>query len=244
MTASTSTQSNPRKPTARPSMGRWIAGKYVDLLICGFFSWIICFTFGWQTAWASLTIIFWVGEWFWCRDRLNPTAGEYCLGIRYLTSSSSQVVADIQVVHAKLKLNGSLLTAGVVELTFAILFFCGWTFLGKAVFLTFVFGPPLSLVYWMAMGFLFFLSSGYLLSGSKQALWAVPLFHLFTAVEFFISFSVWKNFLENEVVYPPWFSGTLVLMAKSQSFLFLELFAVWSLFVFVTILFSRKHLVN
>ena len=94
------------------------------------------------------------------------------------------------------------------------------------------------------MGFLFFMCSGYLLSGSKQALWAVPLFHLCAAVEFFLSYPVWKNFLENEVVYPPWFSGSLVMVAKSQSFLFLELFAVWSLFVFGALLFSRKHLVN
>ena len=244
VTVSTSTHTGPRKPTARPSVARLLASKYLDLLICGFFSWIICFAFGWQTAWASLTIIFWVGEWFWCRDRLNPTAGEYCLGIRYLTSSSSQVVADIQVIHNKLKLNEYLLIAGVVELTFAILFFCGWTFLGKAVFLTLPFGPPLSMVYWMAMGFIFFMCSGYLLSGSRQALWTVPLVHFLTAVEFLMSYPVWKNYLENEVVYPAWFSGSIVMTAKSQSFLFLELFIVWSLFVCGAILFSRKHLVN
>ncbi len=133
MTATTSTHSQPGKKSARPTVWRQFASKYVDVLICGFISWVVCFTFGWHTYWASMTLFLFFGEWFWCRDRLHPTAGEYCLGIRYLTSSSSQVVADIQVIQAKLKLNGFLLTAGIVEMTLAMLpLFSGWTFLSPS----------------------------------------------------------------------------------------------------------------
>ncbi len=242
--STTTTQSQPRKPTARPTVWRLLSSKYVDLLICGFVAWLVCFAFGLQSFFISITTILWVVEWFWCRDRLIPTVGEYCLGIRYLTSSSSQVVADIQVIHNKLKLNGFLLGAGVVDLSLAILFFCGWTFLGKAVFLGIQVGPPLALVYWIFTGFLFFISSGNLLSGSKQALWVVPAAHLATGIEFFISYPVWKPLLENDLSYPPWVTPAFVHMIKSQSFFFLEVFGVWSLFVVASLVFSRKHLIN
>src|SRR5689334_11172946 len=117
MTASTSTQTPSRKPTPRPSAWRQLAAIYVDCLICAFVGWVVCFTFAWQGYWSSLALFLWIGEFMWCRNQLHPTAGEFCLGIRYLTSSSSQVVADIQVIHPKLKMNGFLLTAGIMELT-------------------------------------------------------------------------------------------------------------------------------
>ena len=242
MTASTSAQ--PGKKSQRPTVLRLLASKYVDLLICGFFAWVVCSTFSWQSLWASFTLFLWVGEVIWCRDRLNPTAGEYCLGIRYLTSSSSQVVADIQVIHPKLKLNGFLLTSGVVELTLAILFLCGWTVLGKAVFWGMPFGPPLSLAYWIISGFAFFLCSGYLLGGSKNALWIVPLVHLVLALDFFMSYPSWKALLQNDMFYPPWLSEAFIHVAKYQSFFLLEIFTLWSLFVALSLIFSRKLLVN
>jgi len=244
MTTTTSATPPPGKKSLRPTVWRILASKYVDLLTCGFISWIICATFGIQSYWATLTLVIWMSEVFWCRDRLNPTAGEYCLGIRYLTSSSSQVVADIQVIHAKLKLNPYLLSSGVVELTLAILFLCGWTVLGKAVFLGFAFGPPLSLVYWVGAGFAFFLCSGYLLSGSKAAFWAVPIVHLAIAFDFFISYPAWKQLLQSDSFYPPWVSEAVIHIAKYQSFFLLELFALWSFFVVLTLIFSRKHLIN
>jgi hypothetical protein len=243
MTASTSVQSNPRK-TVRPSVARLLASKYVDILICGFIAWVVCFTFSWQSLWATLTLFLWVGEVIWCRDRLNPTAGEYCLGIRYLTSSSSQVVADIQVIHNKLRLNGFLVTAGVVEMTLAFLFFGGWTFLGKVAFLGFAFGPPLSLLYWAVAGFAFFLCCGSLLSGSKLALWIVPIVHACFLAEFFRSYPAWKNILQNDFSPHPWISEATLNLVKSESFIPLGIFVVWSFFVFASILLSRKHLVN
>lgn len=240
MTASTTTHSQPRKQTTRPSMWRSIASYYVDLLICGFLAWIVCFTFGWQTYWFSLMIFLWVGEVIWCRDRLNPTAGEYCVGIRYLTSSSSQVVADIKVVPNKLKLNGFLLFAGVVELTLAILFFSGWTFLGKAAFFGLSFNPPLSVAYWALAGFAFFLCSGYFLSASKLALWVVPLLHGIFLVDMFTSETVWRQLLQDD----PLAAAGLFHLLKTIPFPLPNLFVLWSLFVFGALAFSRKHLVN
>lgn len=244
MTASTSTHSNPRKQTVRPSVWRLIASMYVDLLICGFIAWILSFTFGWQSHWPTVALFLLFTEVLWCRDRLNPTAGEYCLGIRYLTSSSSQVVADIKVINPKLKLNGALVFAGVVELTMAILLFCGWTFLGKVVVWGNVVNAPLSLIYWAVAGLAFFLCSGYLLSGFKYTPWVVLVIHGWFAADFFQSYPIWKELLQSDVFYTPWVSNLLMHLAKSQSFLFLELFGLWSFFVIGVLLFSRKHLVN
>lgn len=239
MTASTTTHPQSRKQTIRPSLWRLMAGYYVDLLLCGFIAWIICYTFQKQAYWFSTMVFLYICELIWCRDRLNPTTGEYCVGIRYLTSSSSQVVADIKVVHQKLQLNGFLLTAGVVELTLAILFFTGWTFLGKAVLFGQCLLPPLSVAYWALAGFVFFFCGGYLLSGSKMAFWTVPAVHVFFLAEFFLSAPVWRKLIQNE----PLPAGFLHLI-NSAPFPLLHLFVFWSLFVFGTLAFSRKYLVN
>lgn len=243
MTSTTSTHPQ-RKQTARPTVWRQLASKYVDLLICGFLAWVASFTFGWGAYWLHLALFLWVAEVFWCRDRLNPTAGEYCLGIRYLTSSSSQVVADIQVIHAKLKLNGALLCAGIAEMTLAILFLSGWTFMGQAASCGASFGQPLSLLYWVLAGLAFFLCSGYLLSGSKLALWVVPLIHLLFMVDFFVSRPAWNGVLSGDLTSAPKLVGFLVQLGQNHSTLFPEVFVSFSLFLCVTLLLSRKHLIN
>jgi hypothetical protein len=243
LTASTSTHPQ-RKQTARPTVWRQLASKYVDLLICGFLAWVASFTFGWRPYWLHLALFLWVAEVFWCRDRLNPTAGEYCLGIRYLTSSSSQVVADIQVIHAKLKLNGALLFAGVVELTLAILCLSGWTLLPNAASFGEALAPPLSLLYWIVAGLSFFLCSGYLLSGSKLALWAVPLIHVLLSGDLFVSRPEWIALLSGGLSSSPALLGVLLRSAHGPSFLLPEIFVSWSLLLVGILIVSRKHLVN
>jgi hypothetical protein len=166
------------------------------------------------------------------------------MGIRYLTSSSSQVVADIQVIHSKLKLNGALLTAGVVELTLAIAFLSGWTFLGKAVVWGFEVGPPASLGYWAISGLAFFICSGYILSGSKNSIWAVPVIHVCFIMEFFKSYSIWESIFKHEMVYTPWVATAVVSLAKSQPFYFLGAFDLWAVFLIGTLFSFRRHLVN
>ncbi len=242
MTADSATK--PRQPSARPSTWRLVASWYVDLLICGFLAWVVCFTFGWQSSLTFLTLILWFGETLYCRDRLNPTAGEYCLGIRYLTSSSSQVVADIQIIHKKLVLNAYILIAGVVDLTLAILCFCGWTFFSRSVVCGIIISPPGSLIYWIVAGLALFFCSGSLLSGSKTALWIVPLFHALFFVDFFLSYTVWKQLMMDSMFYTPYVSVALITLAKTQNHLFLNLIGFWSAFIVGVVAFSRKHLIN
>ena len=239
MTVTTHTQ--PRKQTTRPTVGRTLAGFYVDLLICGFLAWILCFTFGWQTYSIQFAMVLLVGEMILCRDRLTPTVGEYCVGIRYLTSSSSQVVADIKVVHSKLKLNGFLIGAGVLELTMAILLFSGWTFFGKAALFGLSFGPPLSVAHWALAGFAFFLCSGYLLSGSKFAFWVVPLVHAFFLADFFFSEESWKIILKNDLLAS---SPMLLHWLGTQPVSPLFFFTALTVFELAALAFSRKQMVN
>jgi hypothetical protein len=218
-----------------------LAGFYVDFLLCGFIAWMVCFTFGWQAYWLSFMLPLWLGEWMLCRDRLTPTAGEYCVGIRYLTSSSSQVVADIKVVHQKLKLNGLLIGAGVLELTLAIFLFSGWTFFGKAAFFGITFAPPLSVVHWALSGFAFFLCSGYLLSSSKLALWVVPTVHGFFLADFFLSEEAWREILKNDLLES---SPAILHWLGAQPVTPFSFFMALTVFTLVSLVFSHKHLVN
>ena len=177
MTDTTTAPGDSKKKSPRPGTARILAGYYVDFLLSAFLSWVACFSFGAQNFWFWVTLFVWVLEVLWCRERLVPTAGEYVLGIRYMTSSSSHVVADIQVLHPKLVLNGFLLFGGVVDLTLAFLFLSGWTFLARAVVLGMAIESPWSLIYWVVSGLLFFLAATALLGGSKSAVWLVPLIH-------------------------------------------------------------------
>ncbi len=245
MTVSTSTHPQTRKPAARPTLWRQLASLFVDLLISAFIAWVVCFTFGLQNYWSSLAILLWVGEVFWCRDRLKPTAGEYFLGIRYLTSSSSQVVADIKIIHPKLLLNGFLLFAGVFEITLSILFFSGWTFLGKAVLGGIIISPPMSLLYWAVYGLGLFACGTSFLSGSKNIFWVLPVIHCWLLVDFHLSCDVWPGIFKTEMILSP---GTAVFfydfISKTQHYSFLLVFLVWTAFLAVVLFFSRKQMVN
>lgn len=240
MTASTTTHPQSRKQTIRPSVGRTLASYYVDLLLCGFLAWITGFALEWGPYWIQFALVLWVSEKFICRERLIPTAGEYCVGIRYLTSSSSQVVADIKVVHPKLKLNGFLIAAGVSELTLAIGSFSGWTLLPQAAFFGIRFGPPLSVAHWALAGFAFFLCSGYLLSGSKPALFLAPAVHGLLMADLFAGRAVWQDILQGNDLAAPMMAHFL----KNPPLPWMDLFTALSLFVVVTVIFSRKQLVN
>jgi len=237
MTTSTSTAGS-KKQNTRPTLWRVAASKYVDLLFAGFIAWVACFAFGWPSAWSSLAIFLWVAETLWCRDRLHPTAGEFCLGIRYLTSSSSQVVADIQVVHPKLRLNGFLVAGGILELTLAVVFFSGWTFLGKAAFLALVLEPPLPMLYWGLMGLGSFICGGLVLGGSRAALWGVPSLHLLTALDLRWSQEAWRSILRSEGPTAGWVAKVPAWVGPWESA------ALLALVLTVGLLLSRKHLVN
>jgi hypothetical protein len=240
MTASTTTHTPPGgKKNTRPNLARQILAKYVDVLVCGFLGWIVCYTVpGWRPFWAQAALFLFFSQWIWCREQLIPTAGEFFLGIRYLTSSSSQVVADIQVIQAKLKLNGYLIAGGIVDLTLAFVFFAGWTFFPNAVVLGYSLDPSLSVLYWALSGLGFFVCAGYLLGGSKMALWAVPVIHVFFWLDFFLSQSQWTGFLQG---LSPAF---LVDQLKNLPLPFYQIFGAWTLYVTGVLALSRKHMVN
>ncbi len=242
--ATTTTHTDPKKKSPRPGSIRQLAGYYVDLLFSAFLAWVACFTFNGQAYWLSITLFLWFAEVLWCRDRLIPTAGEFILGIRYMTSSSSHVVADIQVLHPKLVLNAFLVFGGVVDLTLSLMFLSGWTFLGRAVVVGIELPAPWPLVYWVGSGFLFFLAATSLLGGSKNAVWMVPLIHAWFVVDFYQSFRAWTDLVHHELIFTPWISAAMISLAKNQSSLILGLFSLYSLFLLVTVTFSRRHLVN
>lgn len=240
MTASTTTHTPPGgKKNTRPTLVRQVLAKYVDVLVCGFLGWILCFTIpGWRPYWAQAALFLFFSQWIWCREQLIPTAGEFFLGIRYLTSSSSQVVADIQVIQAKLKLNGYLIAAGIGDLTLAFTFLAGWTFFPNAVAFGFSFDPSLSVAYWAVSGLAFFVSAGYLLGGSRLSFAVVPSVHLFFCLDLSLSQPQWTTMLQGAA------PDILVTALKDLPLPFFEAFAVWSLFVAGSLVLSRKHMVN
>jgi hypothetical protein len=244
MTDTTTAPADPKKKSPRPSSVRILAGYYVDFLFVAFLSWVACFSFNGQSFWFWVTLIVWILEVVWCRDRLVPTAGEYIMGIRYMTSKSSHVVADIQVIHPKLVLNGYLLFGGVVDLSLSFYFLSGWTFLSKAVVLGMPLQPPWSLIYWVVSGLLFFLAASSLLGGSKSAVWLVPLIHAWFLADFQKSLTGWTGLLPNALIITPWVSVTLNALAKNQSTVMLGLFTLFSVYLLLVVAFSRKHLVN
>jgi hypothetical protein len=234
-----------KKKSPRPGMARLFASYYADFLFAAFLSWVICFSLNFQAYWIWVTLCVWILETAYCRDRLIPTAGEYVLGIRYMTSSSSHVVADIQVLHPKLILNAVLVFGGVVDLTLSLGFLCGWTFLGRAVVGGVALDPPWSLIYWLAAGLLFFMSGTSMLGGNRNAVWLVPMVHAWFSIDFHRSFLAWMEMLHHDLIFTPWVSVALISAAKTQPTLILGVFYIYSLFLLVAVLtFCRKHLVN
>jgi hypothetical protein len=218
-----------------------LASLYLDFLISAFLAWIVCFTFHWESDWSSMLLVLLVAELFWCRDRLHPTVGEFCLGIRYLTSSSSHVVADIKVVNPKLKLNDFILMAGIVEISLAFFFLCGWTFFNQVVFLTMAFGAPLSMVYWVLGGLLFFVCGASFLSASKNTTWIVPLAHVWFCLDLFKSADGWVKIIKENSADAPSVAALLAAWPKATGPLLTELFCLLSAYMIAVVFFSRRH---
>ena len=250
MSDSTATATGPstgpggREPAAKPSALRRLGGLYLDILISSFFGWIVCFTFGWQAYWSSIVLFLLVAELLWCREHLNPTVGEFCVGIRYLTSSSAHVVADIKIINPKFKLNDYILLAGVGEITLSFIFLCGWTFCNQIIVLGMPVGQPFSLVYWVLSGLAFFACGASFLSGSKNTLWTVPPVQLWFVFDFYRSADPWGKLLKADQDYSPWFANAFATFAKLPGPLWFELFCCWSFFAILVVLLSRRQWVN
>ncbi|MGH7740114.1 MAG: hypothetical protein ACREL1_08215 [bacterium] len=244
MSASATASPRGREPIVKPSVFRRLAGLYLDALIASFFSWLICFTFSWQREWNSMALVLLVAELFWCRDRLRTTVGEFCLGIRYLTSSSSHVVADIKIVNPKLKLNDFILIAGVAEISLAFVFFSGWTFLNQIALFNWSWGPPFSFIYWILIGLFFFACGASFLSGSKNTIWIVPAVHLWLILDLLKSAQAWTRIFRDGFADMPCASALLAAWPKSSGLLLIEFFCLFSFFVISVVFLSRRQWVH
>ncbi len=166
------------------------------------------------------------------------------MGIRYLTSSSSQVVADIQVIHSKLRLNGFLLSAGVAELTLALAFLGGWTFLNKAAVWNFQVAPALSWTFWVGAGLAFFVCGASILSGSRTAQEIFLVVHSALCADILKSGPAWESLAKDPASFTHWVPLALMNGLRASLPFLPEVFIVLSAAGVVILFFSRRHLVN
>lgn len=244
MTTLEQTASPPNhKPARRPSLWRKFGSFYLDLLFASFLGWILCNAFAARENWATVSVILYFIQNMICRGMLKSTMGDFFMGIRYLASSSNEVVADIRVINPKSKLNGFLLFAGIFETTWAILDLSLWTVLDKAVILGHVRENPTAFLYYILLGLVMFVCAALLLCASKNSLWAVPIVHACVLLELFQSAASWINFIPSINITLPWAEKAAQLTSNVPA-VFILVFAVWSIVLVAGVFFTRKILVN
>lgn len=232
-----------RQPAQRPSAWRRFGAFYLDVLFASCLGWFLATALTVKDVWPTFMLGLYVVQNFICRGTLRPTLGEKFMGLRYLSSSSNQVVADIQVVNQKVKLNAFLLLAGAVETTWALLALSLWTVLDKAIFLGRVIPNPSAFLFDTLLGILLVVAAGMLLSASRAALWAVPALHALLLAELSRSYAAWLEFVPSQDLLLPWAEKASKLPPAVPEVV-LILFTAWSLALAVGIVFSRKYLVN
>ncbi len=232
-----------RQPARRPSVWRKIAAAYLDFLFSSFLGWITATAFGAREQWTFLAIAFLLTGVFLCRNFLKPTLGDLFMNIRYLSSSSNQVVADIRVVNPKLRLNPFLLLAGTLETTLAMIALSAWTVLDQAVSWGVLWKGPSSFLYYASCGFLLFLCGAALLCGSRNARWAAPITHAVLLGDLFLSAELWLQTLPGQEILLPWYDKPAP-VTREALVAAAVIFAAWSVVLSVGLVFSRKHLVQ
>jgi hypothetical protein len=150
------------------------------------------------------------------------------MGIRYLTSKSSQVIAQIQVLDPRSRLNGPLLVAGLVETTLAFAALAAWTVLDRAVVLGRILVGGPAFLFWLISGALLLTCAFRILSGSRSAPWRVPLDHAVLAVAAGADLGPWTGDLHTG-----WRSLTAAGFAG---------FAAWTVALTGILVLSRAHL--
>ena len=232
-----------RPPARRPTAWRRFGASYLDMLFSAFLAWVSCHAFQAHDEWFFVFITIYFIQAVFCRGNLKPTLWEATLGVRYLMSTSNQVVADIKVVNPKLKLNAFLMAAGVVEISLALAVLSLWTVLDQAASWGTVLKEPTSFLYYGGFGILLFLCAASLLSGSRNARWAVPIVHAGLLLDHFVSAAKWLEILPGKEVLWPWAAKAAKiepgLVASALLF-----FAAWSLVLAVGTGLSRKYLVQ
>jgi hypothetical protein len=230
-----------RQPAKRPSAWRKFGAFYLDALFATFIGWMLADAFAVRDSWSTITLGLYVLQNFICRGTLKPTVGDFFMGIRYLSSSSNQVVADIRIINPKLKLSGFLLFAGAVETTWAVLSFSLWTFLDKAVFLGHVLENPNSFLFYTIFGFLMFFCATLLLSTSRKAQWTVPIIHGCLLLELIQSATHWLTLIPSVEITLPWAEKAARINGDVTA-AFVLAFGFWTLVIMAGVYFSRKNL--
>jgi hypothetical protein len=231
-----------RQPARRPSVWRKLGAAYLDFLFACFLGWVGMASSQAKDEWALLAAALLLAQSFICRAILKPTLGDFFMNIRYLTSSSNQVVADIRVVNPKVKMNGFLLVAGIGETTWAVFGLSAWTLFDHSASLGVELSSASSFLYYVVFGFLMLLSASSLLSGARTARWAVPGAHVVILIDQLVSARLWLHALSDQEVLWPWAEKAVRISPEGVS-MFLLLFAVWSVILSIGIAFSRRHLV-
>jgi hypothetical protein len=221
---------------------RKLGAAYLDFLFACFLGWVGTAAFQAREEWALLAAMLLLAQSFICRAILKPTLGDFFMNIRYLTSSSNQVVADIRVVNPKVKMNGFLFTAGLVETTWALFGLSAWTLFDHSASMGIELASASSFLYYVVFGFLLFLCASSLLSGARSARWAVPATHALILLDQLASGPAWLRALPGHEVLWPWAEKTVHITPEAVSTVLL-LFAVWSVALSIGMAFSRRHLV-
>jgi hypothetical protein len=231
-----------RTPAKRPSGWRRLGSLYLDMLFSSFLGWVLATAFTAKPSWPTFALAFYVIQNFFCRGTFKPTLGDAFLGIRYLASASKQVVADIRVVNPKVKVNGFLLVAGVVEITFALIALSLWTAMDKAVFLGRELNNPGAFFYDTVLGLILFGCASQLLSASQNVKWSIPIAHACILLELVQSASKWFALIPTMEGVLPW-SKAAPLNALVPEVVLMA-FVLWSVVLMGGVYFSRKILVN
>ncbi len=181
-----------------------------------------------EALFVPLALVVLAGMRIWFRDRIRPTPGEFAMGIRYLTSKSSQVVAEIQVLDRRHRLNAPLLFAGVLETTLAFAGLAAWTVLDRAVLLGRVVDDPMAFLTLLAAAALQMTAAFHVLSGSRTALSSVPAAHAILILLAVPSLDAWPS----------------VLPAPFASFVpgFFAAYVAWSILLGIILFLSRSRL--
>ncbi len=232
-----------RVPAKRPSFGRRLGAVYLDLLLSAFLAWVLATAFSIRGEWSTLTFGLYLLQYVVCRGALRPSLGDFFMGIRYLSSSSKQVVADIRVVNPKVPLNGFLLLAGVVEITLAVLSFALWTVMDRSVLLGQTLTLPTAFLWDTCLGFLYFLSAALLLSASRNAVWVVPILHGILVSEAVVSLQAWQRLLAASPILLPGTEQPVALPAGLVETLLIVGLG-WTLTLLIGLWFSRKLLAH
>lgn len=149
--------------------------------------------------------VFWISAFFLFfliraigRFAMFPTPGELIGGVRYLTSSSRQVMVDIQVVDLEKTPPPVLAALAGADILLGSFFLCGWAFFPGAALFGEVLSGKSAWFFFAGAGFSFFWAGAEVLCLFPTALKLVPLLHAAWCLEMTLSFPAWRRVFSGE----------------------------------------------